>query len=117
MRYACRCTRRIYAFAKANKIEVLEKEMRYVNYFYFHIKDKKWGHVTIGISPHPPFAAKIIVNGHDWLSLRADQRQQRRSCAPHRGHHQSAKGRGLKEEFAQFAARSPAHGNHDQYVC
>ena len=129
MRYACRCTRRIYAFARANKIAVLEKvederkhelaetylkhfskdegiflimktremctiyeshapktkpntltphlekEMHYVNYFYFHIKDKKWGHVTIGISPHPPFAAKIIVNGHDWLSLRADQRQ------------------------------------------
>lgn len=128
LRYAYRCTRRIYAFATANHIPVLEhveqerkhelaqpylknfqkdqgiflimkvhekavvydsytpktkpdslhrnleKKERYVNYYYFHIKDKNWGHLAIGISPHPPFAAKIMLNGHEWLFQRADHR-------------------------------------------
>jgi len=128
MRFAYRASRRLYAFADANHIKVLdnvederkhelaqaylknfekeegiflilkvremttvydsqtpktkpdtttphlEKKLHYVNYYYFHIKDKKWGHVTIGISPHPPFAARIILNAHDWLAKRADQR-------------------------------------------
>jgi len=52
----------------------LEAHMRLVNYYYFHIRDKNWGHVTIGISPHPPFAAKIILNGHEWLAQRAERR-------------------------------------------
>ena len=52
----------------------LQANWRLVNYYYFHIRDKNWGHVTIGISPHPPFAAKIIVNGHEWLAQRAGQR-------------------------------------------
>jgi hypothetical protein len=130
LRFAYRCARRIYAFAKANHIKVLgnvknerkhelaqrylktfdkeegiflimkvremttvydshtpktkpdtltphlEKKLRYVHYYYFHIKDKNWGHVTIGISPHPPFAAKIILNAHHWLANRADQHGQ-----------------------------------------
>jgi hypothetical protein len=128
LRFAYRATRRLYAFAAANKIQILEnvederkhevaqahlknfekeqgiflimkvremapvydsqipktkpdtasphldKKFRYVSYYYFHIKDRKWGHVTIGISPHPPFAARIILNAHDWLAKRADQR-------------------------------------------
>jgi hypothetical protein len=53
----------------------LNKKMGLVNYYYFHIRDKNWGHVTIGISPHPPFAAKIILNGHNWLAQRADRRR------------------------------------------
>jgi hypothetical protein len=52
----------------------LQAEMRLVNYYYFHLLDKNWGHVTIGISPHPPFAAKIILNGHEWLAQRANRR-------------------------------------------
>ena len=128
LRFAYRATRRLYAFAAANKIQILEnveeerkhelaqayfkkfekdegiflimkvremapvydsqtpktkpdtmsphleKKFRYVSYYYFHIKDKKWGHVTIGISPHPPFATRVILNAHDWLAKRADQR-------------------------------------------
>jgi len=128
LRFAYRGARRLYAFAEANKIAILEnvaderkhelaqtylkkfekaegiflimkvremttiyesrtpktkpdtahphleKKVRYVNYYYFHIKDKNWGHVTIGISPHPPFAAKIILNAHDWLTRQADRR-------------------------------------------
>jgi hypothetical protein len=62
----------------------LEKKMRYVNYYYFHIKDKKWGHVTIGMCPHPPFAAKVILNGHNWLAQCAERRgveyEQRENC-------------------------------------
>ena len=62
----------------------LEMKRRLVNYYYFHLRDKNWGHVTIGISPHPPFAAKIILNGHDWLARRADRRglsyQKRENC-------------------------------------
>jgi len=62
--------------APKNKSQVhLEKKMRYVNYYYFHIKDKKWGHVTIGVCPHPPFTMKIILNAHDWLAYQADRRR------------------------------------------
>lgn len=52
----------------------LDMNMRLVNYYYFHLRDKHWGHVTIGISPHPPFAAKVILNGHEWLAERANRR-------------------------------------------
>jgi hypothetical protein len=30
--------------------------------------------VTIGLSPHPPFAMKIILNAHEWLAKQADRK-------------------------------------------
>ena len=43
----------------------------YVNHYYFHIMDPDWGHVTIRFCPHPPFNAKIILNGHEYVSIEA----------------------------------------------
>ena len=43
----------------------------YVNHYYFHIMDPVWGHVTIRMSSHPPFAALIILNGHDYVAQQA----------------------------------------------
>jgi hypothetical protein len=46
----------------------------YVNQYSFHIIDKQWGHVVIKLSPHPPFGAMIILNGHEWVAREARQR-------------------------------------------
>jgi len=66
------------SFTPKTKAENLHRSLtakwRMVNYYYFHLRDKNWGHVTIGISSHPPFAAKIILNGHEWLAQRAKRR-------------------------------------------
>lgn len=66
------------SYTPKTKAESLHRNLtakwRMVNYYYFHIRDKNWGHVTIGISSHPPFAAKIILNGHEWLAQRAKRR-------------------------------------------
>jgi hypothetical protein len=35
----------------------LAKKMAFVNHYSFHIMDPEWGHVTIKIAGHPPFAA------------------------------------------------------------
>lgn len=43
----------------------------YVNYYYFHIMDPDWGHVTIRFCPHPPFNAQIILNGHEYVAIEA----------------------------------------------
>jgi len=42
-----------------------------VNHYYFHILDEQWGHVTIRLCGHRPFAALIMLNGHEWLERTA----------------------------------------------
>jgi hypothetical protein len=42
----------------------------FVNHYYFHINDPDWGHITIRMCGHPPFAAQIILNGHEYVSCR-----------------------------------------------
>jgi hypothetical protein len=49
----------------------LEKKKAYVNHYSFHIMDSQWGHVTIKMSGHPPFAAQIILNGHEYVACQA----------------------------------------------
>jgi len=39
----------------------LEKKTEYVNHYSFHIMDPAWGHLTIKMSGHPPFAAQVIL--------------------------------------------------------
>ncbi len=39
----------------------IAKKTAFVNHYSFHIMDPQWGHVTIKMSGHPPFAAQIIL--------------------------------------------------------
>jgi len=48
-----------------------KKPMPYVNHYSFHILDPDWGHITIKISGHPPFAAQIMLNGHEYVACQA----------------------------------------------
>lgn len=58
---------------KDGRIRNLERKYAYVNHYYFHIMDPKWGHVTIRMAGHPPFGAQVILNGHEYVSRRAEQ--------------------------------------------
>ena len=50
------------------RIQNLVRKYPFVNHYYFHIMDPEWGHVTIGMSGHPPFGAQVILNGHEYVS-------------------------------------------------
>jgi len=52
-------------------ITSLERKTELVNHFSFHIIDPQWGHVTIKMSPHPPFSAQIMLNGHEYVACAA----------------------------------------------
>jgi hypothetical protein len=56
---------------QTGKIWNLEKTRQFVNHYSFHIMDLTWGHVTIKMSGHPPFAAQVILNGHDYVACAA----------------------------------------------
>ena len=49
----------------------LERKYSFVNHYWFHIIDKNWGHITVGISGHPPFGVRIFLNGHEWVQRKA----------------------------------------------
>ena len=49
----------------------IAKKTAFVNHYSFHIMDPQWGHVTIKMSGHPPFAAQIILNGHEYVAAQA----------------------------------------------
>ncbi|MEJ7681060.1 MAG: hypothetical protein WKG06_25050 [Segetibacter sp.] len=50
------------------KIDIRRKKKpSLVNHYYFHIKDKQWGHVCIRLCAHPPFSCNVILNGHEWV--------------------------------------------------
>jgi hypothetical protein len=49
----------------------LAKKQAFVNHYSFHIMDPEWGHVTIKMSGHPPFAAQVILNGHEYVAAQA----------------------------------------------
>ena len=44
---------------------------RYANYYHFHLMDPDWGHVVIRMCGYPPFGAQVILNGHEWVDLKA----------------------------------------------
>ncbi len=52
-------------------IRNLEKTRQFVNHYSFHIMDPTFGHLTIKMSGHPPFAAQVILNGHEYLACTA----------------------------------------------
>jgi hypothetical protein len=47
----------------------------YVKHYYFHIMDREWGHVTIRMCGYPPFAAQLILNGHEWVEREARRKR------------------------------------------
>ena len=55
----------------------LAKKHAYVNHYSFHIMDPQWGHVTIKMSGHPPFAAQVMLNGHEYVACQAAGRRDR----------------------------------------
>jgi hypothetical protein len=56
---------------QTGKIWNLEKTRQFVNHYSFHIMDPTWGHLTIKMSGHPPFAAQVILNGHEYVACTA----------------------------------------------
>jgi len=49
----------------------IAKKSAYVNHYSFHLMDPQWGHVTIKMSGHPPFAAQVMLNGHEYVGCQA----------------------------------------------
>lgn len=47
------------------------KPWPYVNHYHFHFIDKEWGHLTIKMSSHPPFAVQVMLNAHEWVERSA----------------------------------------------
>ena len=58
---------------KEGKVLNLVRRYAFVKQYWFHILDPEWGHLTIRISPHPPFGAQIFLNGHEYVARRAQQ--------------------------------------------
>lgn len=56
---------------KTGAICNLEKTRQFINHYSFHIMDPTWGHLTIKMSGHPPFAAQVILNGHEYVACAA----------------------------------------------
>jgi hypothetical protein len=49
----------------------LRSKKAFVNHYSFHVLDPEWGHLTIKMSGHPPFGAMILLNGHEYVRVRA----------------------------------------------
>ena len=50
------------------------KPYRYVKHYFFHIMDPDWGHVIVRFCPHPPFPAQIILNAHEYVACKAQEK-------------------------------------------
>ena len=57
--------------ADGNVIGSLARKRTYVNHYSFHIMDSRWGHLTIKMAGHAPFAAQVILNGHEYVAVTA----------------------------------------------
>jgi hypothetical protein len=55
-------------------IDLSRKTPPAVNYYFFHLMDPQFGHVTIGVCGHPPFNAMIFLNGHEFVERQALRR-------------------------------------------
>jgi hypothetical protein len=54
-------------------IRNLAKRTAFVNHYSFHLMDPDWGHLVIKMSGHPPFAAQVILNGHEYVACQAQR--------------------------------------------
>jgi len=55
----------------SGKVVDITRKYVYVKQYAFHIMDPDWGHIEIILSPHPPFSAQIILNGHEYVACQA----------------------------------------------
>ena len=97
----------------AGVIGNIAKKYSYVNHYSFHLMDPQWGHVTIKMSGHPPFAAQVMLNGHEYRRLsgagRRDRFQQGRQLF-HRGRRPERPGSGRRYLVAARDCRAPEPG-------
>jgi hypothetical protein len=49
----------------------LEKKREYAYHYSFHIMGPAFGHLVIKMSGHPPFGARVILNGHEYVAVAA----------------------------------------------
>lgn len=56
---------------KEGHITHIVRKYSFVNHYYFHIIDPEWGHITIRMSGHPPYATQVILNGHEYIAAQA----------------------------------------------
>ena len=66
-----------YTNPQGKLVRYRPKRPALVNHHYFHLADRAWGHVTIRLCGHPPFAALIMLNGHEWVERTAVRQQVR----------------------------------------
>jgi hypothetical protein len=59
--------------SKEGNITHIVRKYPFVNHYYFHIIDPEWGHSTIRMSGHPPYATQIILNGHEYIAAQAEK--------------------------------------------
>lgn len=52
-------------------LQNIRRKTAYVNHYYFHIQDPEWGHLCIKLCGHPPFAASVMLNAHEWVERQA----------------------------------------------
>lgn len=49
----------------------LARRWGFVEHYYFYLLDRHWGPLCIAICSHPPFTARVLLNGHHWVERRA----------------------------------------------
>lgn len=51
----------------------LEYEWRYINLYYFYLRDPQLGRLFLRVCPYFPFNAEVCLNGHEWLVRQLSQ--------------------------------------------
>jgi hypothetical protein len=46
----------------------LEYQWRYINLYYFYLRDPELGRLFLRVCPYFPFPAEVCLNGHEWLA-------------------------------------------------
>jgi len=56
---------------KDGRIKNIARKQSFVNHYHFHIMDAEWGHIIIRMCGHLPFSTQVILNGHEYVALQA----------------------------------------------
>src|SRR4029079_15091304 len=51
----------------------VDLKRRWVNLYYFYVKDPNCGRMSIRVCPYFPFNISVWLNGHEWLACRMKQ--------------------------------------------
>jgi hypothetical protein len=62
-----------HAGGRATNFRVKE-DRRFINYYYFYLRDRQFGDGFVRISSYPPFATRIWMNAHGYLAAQLRQR-------------------------------------------